>query len=219
MLGRPIFAALIVAASASGLEAMLGDAFVTLPPPAGFCELTPQYEFDGRLANDISKLLKQAGIRLLAMSADCAQLADARAGRRWLLDDVTEYQARMATIDKPPSESVAQTCTTLRGQGNAILGDVNVRLAGMMLDNTKIIESSFIGVRGEDKNACYAAILHKLRTAAGTEKTQVEMYAATIISNRSIGVFRYAAYQNKDTVDALLAKLKANVAALIAANP
>ena len=221
MLSRAAFAALILLAgaySASGLEAMLGDVFVTLPPPAGFCELTPRYEFDGRVANDISKLLKQAGIRLLAMSADCGQLADARAGRRRLLDEMAQYQARMATIDKQPSESVAQACTTLRTQGNAIMGDINARLVGM-LEKLKIIESRFIGVLGEDKNACYAAILYTLRTDTGTEMTQVEVHAATIIRNRSIGIFRYAAYQNPDTVDAVLAKLKVNVAALIAANP
>jgi hypothetical protein len=221
MRGRPIFVALILAASAysaSGLEAMLGEVFVTLPPPAGFCELTPRYEFDGRIVANISGPLKQAGIRLLAMSADCGQLADARAGRRRLLDDMTQYHARMATIDKQPSESVAQACATLRTQGSAVVGGINARLAGMLEKNIAI-ESSFLGVRSEDKNACYAAILHKLRTQAGADKTQVETYAFTIIRNRSIGVFRYALYQNRDTVDAVVAKLKADVAALLAANP
>jgi hypothetical protein len=222
MLSRPIVAALILAAAvspASSLEALLGGAFVTLPPPAGFCELTPRYEFDGRTVAIISALLKNAGNKLLLMSADCGQLADARAGRRLLLDDVVHYQARIAEIEKPPTESITQTCTILRTQGNnAVVGDMNARLAGT-IENIKTNETSFIGVLAEDNNACYAAILQKLRTEAGTEKTQVGVYAVTIIHNRSISVYRYAAYQNPGMINAMLAKLKGDVAALIAANP
>src|SRR4051812_44238062 len=57
LLGRLTLAALVLAASASGalgLAAMIGDAFVKLPPPADFCELTPQYEFDGNAFNAMS---------------------------------------------------------------------------------------------------------------------------------------------------------------------
>jgi hypothetical protein len=45
------------------------------------------------------------------------------------------------------------------------------------------------------------------------------LWVVTIIRNRSIAVNRFAVYQNPDTVSAVLAKLKADVAALSAANP
>jgi hypothetical protein len=224
MLGRSTFAALILAAavsSASGLEALLGDAFITLPPPAGFCDLTPRYEFDGSMVANFSGLLKKAGIRLLAMSADCGQLSEARAGRRRLFDDVVQYQTRIATVDKPPAESVAQTCTTLRAQGDAILAnrvDLNARIESAIKE-IKIDETHFIGVLAEDANACYAGVIQKARTEVGTDKTQITMWGVTIVRNRSIAVYRYAVYQNPDTVKAVLSKLKRDVAALIAANP
>jgi len=225
MPGRPTFAALFLAAAvsgASGLEALLGDVFVTLPPPAGFCDLSPRYEFDGRMVTIIARSIEKTGNKLLSMSADCGQLAEARAGRRRLLDDYAQYQTQIAAMTKPPAESVAQTCTTLRSRSNTIGSDlwpdIKARIDST-LKKIKMNESIFLGVVAEDANACYAALIQKLRTEAGTEKTQVAVYAVTIIRNRSMAVDRYAVYQNPDTVNAVLAKLTLDVAALIAANP
>jgi hypothetical protein len=222
MLNRPTFAALVLAVSvsgASGLEALLGDAFVTLPPPAGFCELTPRYEFAGRVVAIASAYLRGAGIRLLTMSADCDQLAEAREGRRRQVDDVVQYQVEIADEKRPPVFSIERMCWILRIQSKSPIGsDINARLAGT-IEKIKVNEASSIGVVAEDKNACYTAMLHKAWTEAGTEKTLVGLHAATIISNRVIGVRRYTVYQNPDTINAMLEKLKGDVAALIAANP
>jgi hypothetical protein len=161
MLGRPTLAAVILAASASGawgLEAMLGDVFVTLPPSAGFCELTPRYEFDGRMVAFMSKALQKSGNKLLAMSADCDQLAEARVGRRRSLDDVVAYQTVIAAVDKPPTASVARICTLLRTQGNADLAgewpDFKARLDGIV-EGIKRNERKILGVLAEDANVCY----------------------------------------------------------------
>jgi hypothetical protein len=226
MLGRPIFAALILAASPSGAsagQATLGGISVTLPPPAGFCELDSRQTFDSRIVTIISGLLERGGIKLLGISADCGQLADGRAGGRRLLDDLAEYLTQISAIDKSqPIEPVAQTCTTLRSQGKTIaanqLPDFNARLESTV-QNIKINETRFIGVLAEDADACYAGLTQKARTEIGTDKTQVTTWAITIIRNRSIVVDRFAVYQNPDTVSAALARLKADVAALIAANP
>jgi len=221
MPGRPGFAALILAAAASVAlagEATLGDVSVTLPSPAGFCELNASDPFDSRIITNVSGSIEKAGTKLIGMSVDCGQLAEARAGRRLHFDDVIQYQTRIATMDKPPTESVAQTCTTLRTQGSAIVRDINARLASI-LEKIKINETSFIGVLAEDANACYAALIQKVGTEAGKEKTQVVLYAVTIIRSRSMAIDRYAVYQNPDTVNAVLAKLKLDVAGLIAANP
>jgi hypothetical protein len=225
MLARPTFAALILAAAASGAlagEATLGVVSVTLPPPAGFCELDASDPQDSRMLTILSGLLEKSGNKLLGMSADCGQLADARAGRRRVLDDFAQYQTRIATMDKPPAQSVAQACMTLRTQGNTFVAnlwpDIKTRIESAV-EKAKINETSFIGVLAEDANACYAAVIQKGRTEAGTNKTQVSVFAVTMIRSRSIYVYRSAVYQNSDTVDAVLAKLKGDVAALIAANP
>jgi hypothetical protein len=221
MFSRPVFAALILAAAvsrASGLEAMLGNAFVSMPPSPGFCELTPMHEFDGRMVDTLSKFLEKAGVRLLVMSADCAQLDAAREGKRLLLDDVIQYQVRFAEMQKRPMESIAQACTALRARAlDAVVGDTNARFAATIA-KMKANETSFVGVLAEDKNACYGAVLQKLVNQAGGERRLVGLFAATIVSDRSIGVYRYAVYQNPETINPMLAKLKDDVAALIAAN-
>jgi hypothetical protein len=220
MLHRSTFAALILAAGvsgASGLEAMLGDARVTLPPPAGFCELTPRYAFDGRTVAQTSTSFQKAGSRLLAVSADCGQLHEARAGRQRRLDDLAQYNVEIAEMEKPPTESIAQVCARTR-QAGAPEGDVGARLAESV-DNVRTGETRFFGIVAEDKNACYVAILQKYRTEAGRERTHVGMIAVTIISNRSIRLAHHTVYQSPVTIDDLLARLKRNVAALVAANP
>jgi hypothetical protein len=223
MLDRPTFAALILAATVSGassLEAMLGDAFVALPPPAGFCQLTPQYEFDGRIAAIAAGHLASAGIRLLAIYADCDQLAEAREGRRRRqVDDLVEYQVERLDEKRPAVFSIERMCYILRLDGRSPIGsDVNAHLASA-IERIRQNESGSIGVIAEDKNACYTAMLHKTWTETGTVKILVGLHAATIVRNRAIGVRRHTVYQNSDTVDAALAKLKSDVAALIAANP
>jgi hypothetical protein len=225
MLGRLTFAALILAASASGAlsaQATLGQVSVTLPPPAGFCELNASNSRDSRMLSILSGLAEKSGNKLLAMSADCGQLADAHAGRRQVLDDFAQYQTRSAIVDRPPSESVAQTCVTLRTRGStfaaALWPDMKARIESAV-EKVRINETSFIGVLAEDSHACYAAWVEKGRTEAGTDKTQVTVGAVTIIRSRSIYVYRSAVYQNPDTIDAALAKFKADVAALVAANP
>src|SRR5882724_71553 len=121
LLGRLTFAALVLAVSASGalgLAAMIGDTFIKLPPPAGFCELTPRYEFDGRAVAVVSAYMAGDGIKLLAVSADCNQLAEARDGKRQL-DDVVAYLIFNSDMKMPTPFSVAAKCKTLRASSNS----------------------------------------------------------------------------------------------------
>jgi hypothetical protein len=222
MLSRLTVAALVLAVTvsrASGLAAMIGDAFVKLPPPAGFCELTPSHAFDGGAVAAISAYLNGAGIRLLAMSADCDQLAEAREGKRRQVEDFVRYEVDHADMKMPPPFSIAKKCSIERvvSHGPAAT-ELDARLANTS-EKIKPGEAGLIGVIDEDKNGCYSATLEKVRTETGTEKVLAGLQAATIIGNRAISVRRYTVYQNPDTINAMLSKLKTDVAALLAANP
>jgi hypothetical protein len=133
---------------------MIGDTFVTLPPPAGFCELTPRYKFDGRTVAVVSAYVAADSIKLLVMSADCNQLAEAREGKRQL-DDVAAYLVENSDIKMPTPFSVASKCSTLRASSNSPVGtDVDARLASTV-EKIKVSEAGSIGVIAEDDNACY----------------------------------------------------------------
>jgi hypothetical protein len=41
-------------------------------------------------------------------------------------------------------------------------------------------------VLAEDPTGCYAGLLQKLRTEAGTDKTEVVMFVATIVKKRLV---------------------------------
>jgi len=224
MLGRLTFAALFLAATAStalAAEANIGGAHIVLPPPGGFCELTNSNESDKRMFDTLGPLLEKSGNKLLAMSADCAQLSQWHTGKRKLLDDYGQYQTPIGSMDKPPSETVAETCTTLRKQGEQILAnqlpDIKTRVESTM-SKTKLNETSFLGVLGEDNDACYAALLQKIHTEANTDKTQITAFAISLIKDKSVFIYRFAVYRNPQTVDAVLRKIKVDVAALVAAN-
>jgi hypothetical protein len=86
------------------------------------------------------------------------------------------------------------------------------------LRNIKMNENKFIGVIAEEPTACYAGIIQRIHTEANTDKTQVVLFATTVIKNKRIGVYRYTVYDSPDRVTDMLAQLKTSVAALYAAN-
>jgi hypothetical protein len=117
-----------------------------------------------------SKVMERLGTRLLAFSADCGELADVRAGRRWQFDDVVQYQAQIAAMNRPPAGSVAQVCEILRARGRAVLADrmqdIKDRIAST-LEKIRVNEPSDLGVLAEDSNGCYTGLIQKLRTEIG----------------------------------------------------
>jgi hypothetical protein len=126
MLLRMIFALLAVAVAAPGaiaLETMIGSVSVNLPPPGGFCDLSMNDASERHMLTTLGDLVTKGGNKLLGMSADCRQLADWRTGKRKLLDDYAQYQTSISMLDKPPSESVAETCGALRAEGARIASD------------------------------------------------------------------------------------------------
>ena len=224
MLARLAFAALLLAAAASNAlagQANLGGVSIRLPPPAGFCELSASNDSDKRMITVLGDLLQKSGNKLLAMSADCRQLSDWHTGKRQLLDDYAQYQTAIAGMDKPPSETIAETCNTLREEGNKILAnqlpDIKKRVE-TTLSNIKMNETSFLGVLGENNEACYAGLIQKIHTEANTDKTQITVFAISTVKNRSVFTYRFTVYQNQQTVEATLNKIKIDIAALIVAN-
>jgi hypothetical protein len=220
---RIVFAALAivgVAPSAMALETMIGSVSVNLPPPGGFCDLSMNDASEKHMLTTVGDILTKAGNKLLGMSADCRQLADWRTGKRKLLDDFAQYQTSIAMLDKPPSETVAQSCGTLRAQGTKIASDQMPdakRNIESTLKKVKYNEQTFVGVLAEDADACYAGLISKIRTEVGTDKTQLTLFAITIIKNRMVFVYRFTVY-NSNTVNKTLANLKIDVAAMVAAN-
>jgi hypothetical protein len=216
-----VFALSSAVASVAAAQTQIGGESINLPPPAGFCELKdsePAYMA-------IGQVLAKSGLRLLGMSADCEQLADWHSQKRQLLDDYVQYQASISPTDTSlsaaPAETIKQVCAQRRTQGDnivsSVLPDVKSHIE-QLFARIRINESAFVGVLAEEPTACYWAIIQKMRTDYGTDKTQAILSADTILRGKYVYVHRYGVYLSSDVIGDLLAKLKANVAALLAAN-
>ncbi len=225
MFHRFAHVALVLAVAPSiamAAQVTVGSASITLPSPTGFCELSASTAPDSQMVGTISALVSKSNNKLLAMSADCRQLADWRAKKRQLLDDFGNYQTKIADINSSAApEPVKQTCSVLREQGAKILAnqvpDLKEHIA-QTVQRMRLNEASFLGVLGEEAGACYGGLIQKLRVNDNTDRTQVTVFAATIVKNKAIFVYRIALYADSGTVSSALAKLKATVAALYAAN-
>jgi hypothetical protein len=205
-------------------DARIASANITLPPPKGYCELTEQEPSDAKVLNVVKT--SSSVTELLVMSADCGQLRDFRSGKRRLLDDFAQYQTPVSSKDssfsrEERSKRVGETCAELRSQGVQMLPgiteDINGRLETVSKD-IKINESRFLGVLAEDADVCYFALLQKLQTEIGTQKTVAVLSAVTVVEGKYVFYYLYTVYQRPETVTATLARHKRNVEALLAAN-
>jgi hypothetical protein len=208
----------------NGSRKTIGDVSISLPPPAGFCELSADNPADSRMAMIIGGVVAQGGNKLLNMSADCQQLAGWHAGGRPFLDDYGQYQTLIDQMDQRvalPEAAIHQTCATLRAQGNAIVSnassDIKSAIEGA-LKTVKVNGLSFAGVFAEDQTACYAGEIESMQTTTGTQKIQLIPIAITVVKNKTVFVYRMTVYTDPDMLDGLLAKLKNTVAVLYAAN-
>jgi hypothetical protein len=224
---RRIVVTLLAVCSFAGVavaeQATVGGVALTLPPPAGYCDLDVRQPSDARLLNIVSTAL--GGNRLLAMSADCRQLGDWRIGRRPLLANYLQYQTLRAweySMPAPPAEVVKATCNQLRTQGEKLpqqVGpDVQRRLESAMT-SMRFGEQKFMGVLYEDATACYAALLQRIRAETGDNIEQATISGITTVKGKLIYVYGFAPFAGGRAVQGLLEQVKTSIAALRAANP
>jgi hypothetical protein len=217
---RVAFALTAVTSSALAAETAFGGVVIQLPPPPGFCELNDADPSDKDMLTVMAGLVSKSGNKLLSMSADCSQLTDWRAQKR-LLDDYTQYQTSIALMEKQSVEPIRKTCAGLRAQGDKLVvekaPDIKSRIE-TALEKVRMNEMRFLGVLAEDTTACYGGLIQKFQTEAGTDKTQLTVFAATIVKSKSIFVYRMTVYMSAENVTRALTNLKTDIAALQAAN-
>jgi hypothetical protein len=207
--------------SAMAVEVTIGTESINLPTPRGFCEMSESNASDKSMITTLRDLIAKSGNKMLAMDADCGQLAAWHAGKRPLLDDFFQYQTPIAAMGSSTTpEQVRSTCADMRAEGDKLAAKAhtdNKSRIESALEGMKVNETTFIGVLAEEPTTCYAGLIQKFHTQANTDKVQLTLIAVTIVKNKSVFLYRFAVY-GSDTVANVLAKVKADVAALRAAN-
>jgi hypothetical protein len=212
--------------AAFGKDAQVGNVTLQLPPPPGYCEMDRSSgPSDIKMIDAVDGMLKPTGNRLLAISADCTQLRDWRAGKRQLVDNLAQYQSLVSTEGSDQTAAAAavvkQACAEMRAQGEKMVNDMepDVRArADQVLKTVKVNEMRFLGVIAEEPTICYAAILQKFKAETGVEKTQATVFATTVLKGKIVYFYFFAPYESGATVTDLLAVEKAQIAKVKAAN-
>jgi hypothetical protein len=214
--------ALCIAATAK--DAKVGGVLLKLPPPPGYCELDPSERSDLRLLSMLEGVFRSSGNRLLVVSADCTQLDDWRAGNRKFLDNLAQYQTRIALENSDYSTNGAETirtvCNETRREGEKMIAgiepDVRARYEEV-LKNVKLNETRFIGVLGEEPTICYAALVTRI-AADGAEKTQIIVWATTIVGGKIVYLYLFAPDVGGNSIADVFVQVKAQTARFKAAN-
>jgi hypothetical protein len=216
LLGRPCLAK----------DAKVGQTSVTLTAPSGQCELDPGQPSDARMLQITESTLASVGNRLLGFYADCKQLNDWRTGKRALLEDFAQYQTSIAAIDAPapavPAEAIKQLCSQQREASEKVVTGIATDMKARIEEAVRGVQLNQVrslGVVAEDANACYAALVQRFKAETGKDVTIMALFATTFVQGKLVLYYLYSPYRSAQTMPALLAKQKLNVAALLAANP
>lgn len=200
--------------AAAAKDAKIGEVSLHLPQPPGYCEMDAVLASDARLIADIHGALGKTGNRLLILSADCGELRDWRDGKRSALDHMAQYQTVRSLEDRPladtPEKVVKGYCDEMRALGQQ-------STPGMTPDALRGNEIKFLGVVGEDPLVCYSSLLQKFATDVG-ERTQVTVFATTVLKGKIVLYYLFAPYVGGETVTQMLVKQRANVGQLRRAN-
>ena len=207
-------------------DAKVGQTSVTLTAPSGQCELDPGQPSDARMLQITESTLAGVGNRLLGFYADCKQLNDWRTGKRALLEDFAQYQTSIAAIDAPapavPAEAIKQLCSQQREASEKVVTGIATDMKARIEEAVRGVQLNQVrslGVVAEDANACYAALVQRFKAETGKDVTIMALFATTFVQGKLVLYYLYSPYRSAQTMTALLAKQKLNVAALLAANP
>jgi hypothetical protein len=207
---------LVVVSSSPTLakDARLGDKTVVTMAPGGQCELN-----DTLLFTQTRGMVEAAHQILLAMYVDCRQEAAWRAKKVKYINQKSSYQA-MTDYTGSPDNIVATSCKDTREQGKQYAAD-NVAKAKNDLGNIakqKYDTTVFVGVLDETPDACFVGLVQKFALVDGSPIVQLTIYAILQIYHQPIFYYTFAPYTGDESVKAVLAQHKSNVAAFLAAN-
>lgn len=212
----------LLAPAAFAQNVVVGSTQIRLTPPVGHCALTDSLPADSRALQAVRTAIP-AGNRLLAMTANCRQLADWRAGKLPLLLDSAQFQTQHQGEDHSgnPQGAVRELCEVLRAQGGDLLArlpaEANRRLA-QAAESVKLNETRFLGVLAEDTQACYAGALLKIRPEQGGEISRLTVFASTVVRGRLVFYYLTSPYQPGQAISDLVVRHRANVTSFLAAN-
>jgi hypothetical protein len=190
---------LVVCVTASASEMLLGTTRLTLPAPAGQCELDRANPKDARLLALFENLVEGGPNRILATYVKCDQLKSWRSGSH-KFEIYAQYQTLEKMVDKqfpPNNDMLRQTCSLVRAQENASIQRLPRSIserAEKTIASLELDQLTDLGVVANGGDACYTSTLRKSKDRSGIEKTQISIMAFSIIKGKPIYFYIFAPY-------------------------
>jgi hypothetical protein len=214
--------AVICAASiAAAQEVNIGPTSVKLTPPQGQCQLSNEKGDEALLVGKMRELIARSN-KLLAIYADCDELAQFRLGKVVAFDSYAEYFFPIDALKMSiPPDAITKMCAVMRSKNDDDLAAIMRNTApdiDRVFPGMKINQPKFLGVLAEEPMVCYSGQLSKITSTSGEEKVQITILAMILLKGTLMAYQQFAPYRSGDTILNLLGKNRANVAALIAAN-
>jgi len=216
----------VIAGPAAAKDVTVGTTTLHLPPPAGYCELSERDNSEARVIKAITSGAEKSDIRILAISADCAELAAWHAGKQPTLNKLANYQtsaSQQNQLSDSPEAIVEDTCGIMRSQGQQFLDQspnfksIKSRVEAIV-GSVKINEVEFLGILGEEPAVCYAGTLQKVQTESGII-TLMSTVASTVLNQKLLNSYLSTVYENGDTAISMLAHHRDNIEQLRRVNP
>jgi hypothetical protein len=212
--------AILVSTIAQAADVSMGTVTLKMSPPSGYCELDPAEAGDKRMLDAVRAAVP--GNDLLGISADCGELRDWRAGKRPLLEHMTQYQTmKQARTIAFTAANAQAACNDMRTKGDQINKDTLPSIKENLSKAMKQVDfhgQTLLGVTAEDPNGCYVSLVQRFKAETGKEITQLNMFFMGSIKDRLVYLYVMAPYVSDRTIDELLAFHKTNTAAMKSAN-
>ena len=211
-------------ADANFVEVTVGGQQIVLVIDRDQCVLDRDNPSDRRVYDLVERGLAGHNELLLA-AADCEQIPPWRNGLRPTLDDFTQVQVGLAYRDRDlvgrESATAQEICAALRTNGSALvdgpLAAVRERF-NRITEEVRLNESKFLGVVGEDPDACYASLLQRVRTDQGADKLVLSVYAHVVVRGRLLYIYRFTEGDSATSLVRLTDLLRQSVRAHLEAN-
>ncbi len=228
---RQLFLALIFAATMSGPAiagsttiASYGGATLRIPTPEGYCQLGQEDEFEKAMFDWQFDIQKSVGNKLLAFWADCPSLDNIRNGigdgsfEQWvmvtasntgnegeegLLEDLSRAEFRrmvareLGVIDLDNLMDDMEMDNVLESANLEYLGDANAVSLGEIVS---------LGILGMTESVHYGVI--QSIASEGDSDLVGGVFGMALLKGVYTNFYFYAFYENKGTVESLLAESK-----------
>jgi hypothetical protein len=213
---------LLSGAAAQAVDVEMGGVTLKLIPPPGYCELEVGQPSDKRMIDFLNTALSRGTNELLAVSADCTELRDWRAGKRKLLEHFSQYQVEKVRRAAPYTIDEAKaSCAAMRAEGQKLSDDGTKNVKDDIHAANKKIDfqgQTFLGVLAEDATGCYVGLFQKYKAETGQQVRQLNVFYAGSLKEREVFLYVWAPYVNDASMDSMLAGIRSQVAALKGAN-